>query len=115
MLHYLAHNPKLTTSEQKCDGQRPTCTPCAKSHRPVECAYEEKKPPNRTQVLESRITRLEAKLRDLESNSPQPSTSTSALPSISSPSPSATSSPNRTFSQTPPNQQWTINQSVYIP
>lgn len=70
---------------QRCDGVRPVCTPCMKSNRGIECVYEEKKPPNRAQILQSKISRLEARLLELEpSFDDPPSASGSVSPSYSS-------------------------------
>lgn len=76
----------------KCDGLKPICTPCARSNRD-ECKYTDKKPNNRKQLLEGKISRLEARLRDLESNGRQRSNSAAAL---------STSPPSTTASLRPP-------------
>ncbi|KAH9857547.1 hypothetical protein C2E23DRAFT_719457 [Lenzites betulinus] len=69
--------------KMKCDGARPVCTQCSKANRAAECQYYEKKRTSRTQLLQAKITKLEARLRELESEqTPEPSTS-SASPSPS--------------------------------
>ncbi|KAF9793147.1 hypothetical protein BJ322DRAFT_103377 [Thelephora terrestris] len=75
--------------KMKCDGLKPICTPCVRSNRD-ECKYTDKKQNNRKQILEGKISRLEARLRDLESNGPQRSNSDAAS-SASYPTPPSTS------------------------
>lgn len=79
---------------QKCDGLKPICTPCGRSNRD-ECKYTDKNPSSRKQVLEGKISRLEARLRDLESNGRQRSNSDAVSSTSSSylaPSSAASSS-----------------------
>ncbi|KAI0781442.1 fungal-specific transcription factor domain-containing protein [Trametes elegans] len=62
--------------KMKCDGARPVCAQCSKANRASECEYYEKKRTSRTQLLQAKITKLEARLRELESEqSPEPSSS----------------------------------------
>ncbi|KAI0831646.1 hypothetical protein BC628DRAFT_1311331 [Trametes gibbosa] len=76
--------------KMKCDGARPVCTQCSKANRASECQYYEKKRTSRTQLLQAKITKLEARLRELESEqTPEPSTSSASR----SPSLEGSSSP----------------------
>ncbi|KAG8968028.1 hypothetical protein FRC03_008893 [Tulasnella sp. 419] len=64
----------------KCDGTKPHCTPCTRGRRTSECIYEEVKVKTKTQILQSRIRELEAKVRRMEksaSSSPVASSKTS--------------------------------------
>ncbi|KZT74019.1 hypothetical protein DAEQUDRAFT_682747 [Daedalea quercina L-15889] len=71
--------------KMKCDGLRPVCTQCLKANRGTECQYHEKKHVSRTQLLQQKVAKLEARLRELESEQAGPSTS--GLRSPSSPPP----------------------------
>ncbi|KAI0730124.1 hypothetical protein C8Q72DRAFT_824207 [Fomitopsis betulina] len=72
--------------KMKCDGMRPICTQCLKANRGTDCQYHEKKHISRTQLLQQKVSKLEARLRELESEQPEPSGSSSSS-SLSSPSP----------------------------
>ncbi|KAJ3775128.1 Zn(2)-Cys(6) binuclear cluster domain-containing protein [Lentinula raphanica] len=50
----------------KCDGLRPTCTQCLKSARPGDACEYADSGRTRTQMLEDNISRLEARIRELE-------------------------------------------------
>ncbi|KAI0806823.1 fungal-specific transcription factor domain-containing protein [Fomes fomentarius] len=64
--------------KMKCDGARPVCSQCSKANRGAECQYYEKKRTSRTQLLQAKITKLEARLRELEAEqSPLDSSSSS--------------------------------------
>ncbi|OCH90663.1 hypothetical protein OBBRIDRAFT_730443 [Obba rivulosa] len=52
--------------KMKCDGVRPTCTQCTKSSRSTTCQYVEKKQTSRTELLQHKVAKLEARLRELE-------------------------------------------------
>lgn len=85
ILTHLPYRPStLTATCQKCDGLRPVCTQCLKANRGTECQYHEKKHISRTQLLQQKVAKLEARLRELESEQAEPSGSSS---SSSSPSP----------------------------
>lgn len=72
-----AHSPTVR-GVQKCDGARPVCSQCSKANRGAECQYYEKKRTSRTQLLQAKITKLEARLRELEAEqSPLDSSSSS--------------------------------------
>ncbi|KAI8999105.1 hypothetical protein BD414DRAFT_476995 [Trametes punicea] len=65
--------------KMKCDGARPVCAQCSKANRASECQYYEKKRTSRTQLLQAKITKLEARLRELEAEqSPEPSSSSAS-------------------------------------
>jgi hypothetical protein len=51
---------------QKCDGQRPTCSQCLKSARPGDACEYADAGRTRAQMLEENISRLEARIRELE-------------------------------------------------
>ena len=42
------------------------CGQCSKANRASDCQYYEKKRTSRTQLLQAKITKLEARLRELE-------------------------------------------------
>ncbi|KAJ7221622.1 hypothetical protein GGX14DRAFT_670523 [Mycena pura] len=67
----------------KCDGSRPVCTQCIKMNRDAECEYDDKKQKSRTQKLKEKLSMLEQRLRELESEngaiSPSSSDSSSLL------------------------------------
>ncbi|KII89349.1 hypothetical protein PLICRDRAFT_41008 [Plicaturopsis crispa FD-325 SS-3] len=78
-------NPALTRGtacrqcrkrKMRCDGLRPSCTPCRKTHRQDDCEYDDRK--SRTQMLQEKITLLESRIQELER---QPSGSISPGPS----------------------------------
>lgn len=54
---------------QKCDGTRPVCNQCVKMNRDDECEYDDKKQKSRTQKLKEKLSALEQRLRELESES----------------------------------------------
>ncbi|KAI0081436.1 hypothetical protein K474DRAFT_1682025 [Panus rudis PR-1116 ss-1] len=68
--------------KMKCDGVRPICTQCVKANREAECQYHDKKQVSRTQMLQQKLAKLEARLRELESEQ-------SDCSSVSSPTPSS--------------------------
>ncbi|KAF7359165.1 adenylate kinase [Mycena sanguinolenta] len=53
----------------KCDGTRPVCAQCIKMNRDEECEYDDKKQKSRTQKLKEKLSVLEQRLRELESES----------------------------------------------
>ncbi|KAL4243896.1 hypothetical protein ABKN59_011044 [Abortiporus biennis] len=100
--------------KMRCDGVKPVCGQCIKANRDSECQYHEKKQVSRTQLLQQKVAKLEARLRELESeqsdsgtiSSPTPSTpsSSSSDPSVSisdSADPSVSGSPF-----IPPSTDW---------
>ncbi|KAI0737938.1 fungal-specific transcription factor domain-containing protein [Daedaleopsis nitida] len=64
--------------KMKCDGARPVCAQCSKASRADECSYYEKKRTSRTQLLQAKITKLEARLRELEAEHSPDSSSISS-------------------------------------
>ncbi|OBZ75980.1 Nitrogen assimilation transcription factor nirA [Grifola frondosa] len=64
--------------KMKCDGARPVCLQCSKANRAAECQYYEKKRTSRTQILQTKIAKLEARLRELESEHSESSASSSS-------------------------------------
>ena len=54
---------------QKCDGLRPVCQQCTKMKRPDECQYDDSKRKSRTQMLREKLSALEERVRELESES----------------------------------------------
>ncbi|KAH8100230.1 fungal-specific transcription factor domain-containing protein [Cristinia sonorae] len=82
--------------KMKCDGIRPVCSQCVKANRGQECKYHDKKQISRTQLLQAKLAKLEARLRELESEeysdgSPVPSLQDSYGSSSSSSSSSSLS------------------------
>ncbi|KAH9925721.1 uncharacterized protein B0H18DRAFT_876938 [Fomitopsis serialis] len=75
---------------QRCDAARPTCQQCVKANTPTECVYGQGAETSGIQLLEERISRLQGRIRFLESNTagpvllhdpyPQARTSQSATP-----------------------------------
>jgi hypothetical protein len=56
----------LTRLLQKCDGVKPTCGPCRRHPKDDECEYNDGPGRSRTRVLEDTVSRLEARLHELE-------------------------------------------------
>ncbi|KAK7035854.1 adenylate kinase [Favolaschia claudopus] len=83
----------------KCDGMRPVCTQCIKMNRDEECEYDDKKQKSRTQKLKEKLSLLEQRLRELESEntgatSPSSSDASSlGVPATQHPSPELTALP----------------------
>ncbi|KAJ7647933.1 hypothetical protein FB45DRAFT_1020142 [Roridomyces roridus] len=50
----------------KCDGMKPVCGPCRKSPKDDECEYSDGPTRSRTKALEDTVSRLEARLHELE-------------------------------------------------
>lgn len=50
---------------QKCDGTKPTCRSCRMAGRLQECEYTDRVPAM-TSFLEDEVTKLEARINDLE-------------------------------------------------
>ncbi|KAJ7719016.1 hypothetical protein DFH07DRAFT_859675 [Mycena maculata] len=50
----------------KCDGQKPICGPCRKHPKDDECEYSDGPARSRTKALEDTVSRLEARLHELE-------------------------------------------------
>ncbi|KAJ7478668.1 hypothetical protein B0H11DRAFT_2234126 [Mycena galericulata] len=50
----------------KCDGQKPMCGPCRKHPKDDECEYSDGPARSRTKALEDTVSRLEARLHELE-------------------------------------------------
>ncbi|KAJ7090422.1 hypothetical protein B0H15DRAFT_838560 [Mycena belliarum] len=92
----------------KCDGTRPVCNQCIKMNRDEECEYDDKKHKSRTQKLKEKLSLLEQRLRELESESCEalsPSNSSSGssslgLPATQHPSPELAPQPSM-FDPTP--------------
>ncbi|KAI0311531.1 hypothetical protein OF83DRAFT_750494 [Amylostereum chailletii] len=61
--------------KMKCDGTRPVCGPCARSNRSDDCEYTDGQGRTRSQMLEDTISRLEARIQELE----HPEVSTSSV------------------------------------
>ncbi|KAJ6631297.1 hypothetical protein B0H10DRAFT_1978077 [Mycena sp. CBHHK59/15] len=95
----------------KCDGQKPICGPCRKHPKDDDCEYSDGPARSRTKALEDTVSRLEARLHELEH--PEESTPSVTLydpynqyhplPQLTlSPShPSSSSLPNTPFHQLP--------------
>ncbi|KAG8898700.1 hypothetical protein FRB99_007222 [Tulasnella sp. 403] len=69
----------------KCDGAKPHCGPCARGRRTNECVYEEAKIKTKTQILQSRIRELEAKMKRMserEKSSSSPRRRTTLPPNL---------------------------------
>ncbi|KIY48258.1 hypothetical protein FISHEDRAFT_73825 [Fistulina hepatica ATCC 64428] len=75
----------------KCDGTRPACRQCSKMNRDHLCEYDDKKQKSRTEKLREKLSMLEDRIRELESETPA-DTPLDAGASSSSSSPSASSS-----------------------
>ncbi|SJL04968.1 uncharacterized protein ARMOST_08339 [Armillaria ostoyae] len=62
----------------KCDGGRPVCRQCSKMNRVEECEYDDMTVKSRTQKLQEKLTMLETRLRELESEPSRSSQTSSA-------------------------------------
>jgi hypothetical protein len=51
---------------KRCDGVRPICGQCDRANRPDDCEYTDGQGRSRTQILEENISRLEARIQELE-------------------------------------------------
>ncbi|KAF8624725.1 hypothetical protein AX17_007056 [Amanita inopinata Kibby_2008] len=49
----------------KCDGMQPVCGQCQRSKRPDDCEYTFGNEPTQNQLLEAKISRLEARIQEL--------------------------------------------------
>lgn len=54
--------------KMKCDGSRPVCQQCSRANRAADCEYDDGKTKTRTQILQEKIQRLEARVHELEGN-----------------------------------------------
>ncbi|KAK0210132.1 hypothetical protein DFS33DRAFT_259258 [Desarmillaria ectypa] len=75
----------------KCDGGRPVCRQCTKMNRVEECEYDDMTVKSRTQKLQEKLSMLETRLRELESDPSRSQTSSAetspeAGPSTTTPS-----------------------------
>ena len=73
-------------ASKRCDGKRPICSPCMKRNRQDDCEYSNDSKDSgmtRMQRLESDITRLQNRVRELESANPGQSSSKGPPPSSS--------------------------------
>ncbi|KAI6039933.1 hypothetical protein EDC04DRAFT_1589553 [Pisolithus marmoratus] len=61
--------------KMRCDGLRPTCTPCLRGDRAIDCEYTDGAQRSRTIALEEDIARLQARVKELE----DPETTTSSV------------------------------------
>ncbi|KAJ7577548.1 hypothetical protein C8J56DRAFT_1031517 [Mycena floridula] len=52
----------------KCDGTRPVCRQCTKADKVDECQYDDHRQKSRTQKLREKLTMLEERIRELESD-----------------------------------------------
>ncbi|KAG8828987.1 hypothetical protein FRC17_007243, partial [Serendipita sp. 399] len=50
----------------KCSGERPVCEQCIKQNRAADCEYDDGRSKTRTQLLQEKIYRLEARIHELE-------------------------------------------------
>ncbi|KAH9935814.1 hypothetical protein B0H21DRAFT_780844 [Amylocystis lapponica] len=112
--------------KMKCDGVRPVCTQCQKSDRSSECRYHEKKHTSRTQILQQKVAKLEARLKELESEQADSSASSSSSSSSAGDAPhmhttpfeDPFSSPSDYFmagSSTTPSSAWQQSSSFQQP
>lgn len=104
--------------KMKCDGLRPICTQCLKADRGSECQYHEKQHISRTQILQQKVAKLEARLRELESDPTGPSgvASSSAAPTLA-PGPSNRQDDQDTIFLSAPasvsaNSEWNLDLSI---
>ncbi|KAK0227711.1 hypothetical protein IW262DRAFT_551926 [Armillaria fumosa] len=105
-----SHNPALQRGracvhcrrrKMRCDGVRPVCGPCDRARRPDDCQYTDNQGRSRMEILEESISRVRARIKELENpessespvrlHSPYTQTSTTnTRPSrVSTPSPLA--------------------------
>lgn len=60
---------------KKCDGKRPICTQCDRAGRAEDCEYTVGQERSTVQILEENISRLEARIQELQNPTASPSTS----------------------------------------
>lgn len=53
-------------SLQRCDGARPICGQCTRGNRSEDCQYRDSQGRTKIEVLEENISRVEARIRELE-------------------------------------------------
>ena len=70
---------------QRCDGNKPACAQCVRAKKPEGCEYDDGKGKTRTQLMREHISRLEARIKELES--PEVTTPPIALYDPHAPSP----------------------------
>lgn len=51
---------------QRCDGNKPACAQCVRAKKPEGCEYDDGKGKTRTQLMREHISRLEARIKELE-------------------------------------------------
>lgn len=79
---------------QKCDGGRPVCRQCVKMNRSAECEYDDATVKSRTQKLLEKLSGLEGRLRELESDPQTGGNGSASSSSMPSPASSASSPSN---------------------
>ncbi|KAG7453179.1 uncharacterized protein BT62DRAFT_50144 [Guyanagaster necrorhizus] len=50
----------------RCDGVRPVCGPCTRARRPDDCQYTDNQGRSRMEILEENISRVQARIQELE-------------------------------------------------
>ncbi|EJD05338.1 uncharacterized protein FOMMEDRAFT_144935 [Fomitiporia mediterranea MF3/22] len=53
----------------RCDGARPTCTPCIEAQQVMDCEYSDGQSRTRTEILEEQYKELQLRLQELEGRS----------------------------------------------
>ncbi len=51
---------------QRCDGAKPSCQQCVRAKKQDLCEYDDGKGKTRTQLLRETVSRLEARIKELE-------------------------------------------------
>ncbi|KAK0186050.1 hypothetical protein F5146DRAFT_166538 [Armillaria mellea] len=92
--------------KMRCDGERPVCGPCARARRPDDCQYTDNQGRSRMEILEESISRVQARIQELEN--PESSESSVPLHSPYTQGSANTSRPSRVSTPSPftPRQKW---------
>ncbi|PBK70072.1 hypothetical protein ARMSODRAFT_123581 [Armillaria solidipes] len=92
--------------KMRCDGVRPVCGPCARARRPDDCQYTDNQGRSRMEILEENISRVQARIQELEG--PESSGSSVLLHSPYTQTSTNTTRPSRVSTPSPfaPRQNW---------
>lgn len=63
---YIENLLLMSSRTQKCDGNQPICNQCIRFNRHAECEFGDSPSPSVTRELQKEITRLQAKIAELE-------------------------------------------------
>ncbi|KAG8758681.1 hypothetical protein FRC14_007598 [Serendipita sp. 396] len=98
----------------KCSGEKPVCEQCVKQNRAADCEYDDGRNRTRTQLLQEKIHRLEARIHELESSAGASSRATiaeSAYPQA--PNPLIHGSQGQSFEMSAPQDHRASNDNAF--